>query len=138
LLLILDSNEYIFALASSGNKTSQKLLEKVAESPKNISLRVPRLIIEEVRDNLTLEAFKEFLLLINGLTKIDDDMEVPFALGAKYENMGMKPADAFIAAYAEWTGADALVTENRHFLSRQTNLPFKVINAANCLKLLDK
>jgi predicted nucleic acid-binding protein len=105
-------------------------------SSSDILLRIPRLIIEEVHNNLTPEAFKEFILFINTLTKIDEDINVPFELGAKYEAKGLKPADAFIAAYAEWTGADVLVTENRHFLSRQSNLPFKVINAENCLKLI--
>lgn len=138
MLLILDSNEYIFALGAVNDKTSEKLLEKVLASRKDVSVRIPRLIIEEVRNNLTPEAFKEFMLLINSLIKIDEDIEVPFAIGAKYENIGMKPADAFIAAYAEWAGADALITENRHFLSRQTNLPFKVFNAEGCLKILGK
>ena len=40
-----------------------------------------------------------------------------------------QPADALIAAYAEYVGAEILVSENRHFLSRQTNLPFKIVNA---------
>jgi len=70
------------------------------------------------------------------LTVIDEDFVVPFELGAKYEAEGLKSADAFIAAYVEWTGADALVTENRHFLSQRNNLPFKVLNAADCIKLM--
>lgn len=48
----------------------------------------------------------------------------------------MKSPDAFIAAYAEWIGADVLVTENRHFLTRQKDLPFKVLTAEKCLKLI--
>ena len=79
---------------------------------------------------------KDLLVSINTLTKIDEDTEVPFELGAKYETKGLKPADAFIAAYTEWVGADALVTENRHFLSLHSNLPFKVVTAETCLKLI--
>ena len=138
MLLILDSNEYIFALGAIRDPLCEKLLERISEYPRSISLRIPRLIIEEVRNNLTPEAFKEFMILINTLTTIDEDIEVPFELGAKYEAKGLKPADAFIAAYTEWTGADALVTENRHFLSRQTDLPFKVLAAEGCLKTLGK
>ncbi len=67
---------------------------------------------------------------------IDEDFFVPFELGVRYELEGLKPADAFIAAYVEWTGADALVTENRHFLKRHSNFPFKVLNAESCLKLI--
>ena len=137
-MLVLDSNEYIFALGAIRDKASEKLLEKILECSQNVSVRIPRLIIEEVRNNLTPEAFKEFILLINKLAKIDEDTEVPFELGAKYESKGFKPADSFIAGFLEWTGADALVTENHHFLSRQSSLPFKVLNAESCLKFLGK
>jgi predicted nucleic acid-binding protein len=138
LLLILDSNEYIFALSTVRERASEKLLEKILTHPKDISLRIPRLIVEEVRNNLTPEAFKEFILLLNKYTKIDEDSEVPFELGAKYEAKGLKAADAFIAAYTEWTGAEALVTENRHFLSRHADLPFKVLTAEACLRFIGK
>jgi hypothetical protein len=60
--------------------------------------------------------------------------EIPIRLN--YETKGLKPADAFIAAYAEWVGADVLVTENRHFLSCNPDLPFKVLTAEKCLKLI--
>jgi len=43
--------------------------------------------------------------------------------------MGFKAGDAFIAALGEWTNADYLVTENRHFLER-TRLPFTVLRIA--------
>ena len=138
MLLILDSNEYIFALGAMRDPNSERILEKIVKQSKKVSVRIPRLIIEEVRNNLTPEAFKDFIMLINTLTKIDEDVEVPFELGAKYESIGLKPADAFTAAYTEWTGADALVTENRHFLTHRTNLPFKVVPAESCLKLLLK
>lgn len=45
----------------------------------------------------------------------DEDIVVPFEIAFKYETKGLKPADAFIAAFTEWVGADVLVTENRHF-----------------------
>lgn len=94
------------------------------------TLRIARLIVNEVRINLHPKAFKEFILFLNGLTRIDEDFLIPFELGAKYEARGLKSADAFIAAYAEWAKADILVSENRHFLTRQKNLPFKVRSAS--------
>lgn len=136
MLLILDSNEYIFALGAVRDRVCEKLLEKILERSKDIFVRIPRLIIEEVRNNLTPEAFKEFMLFINKFSRIDEDIEVPFELGAKYEAKSLKPADSLIAAFVEWTGADVLVTENRHFLSRQSSLPFKVFNAETCLKII--
>jgi len=135
LLLVLDSNEYIFALGTVPDPLCVELLEKIADQPDRISLRIPRLIVEEVRDNLIPEAFKDFIISINKLTIIDEDIEVPFELGVKYELKGLKPADSFIGAYTEWVGADALVSENRHFLSRKKDLPVKVLTAKECLKI---
>lgn len=102
------------------------------------SLRVPRTVFEEVKRNISNEAFKEFiLLLLSAKISIDEDTLVPFELGMKYELAGFKYSDAFIAAYTEWTGADILVSENRHFLSRHhTHLPFKICNAEACLKFI--
>ena len=70
------------------------------------------------------------------LGTVDEDITVPFEIVFKYEAKRLKPADAFIAAYTEWTGADALVTENRHFLVHQGDLSFKVLTAEKCLRFL--
>ena len=94
------------------------------------------MIVEEVRRNLLPSEFREFFEFISDLTAIDEDFLVPFDSGAKYERKGLKDADAFIAAYTEWVGADALVTENRHFLNKHPHLPFKVLTAEKCLKLI--
>lgn len=80
--------------------------------------------------------FKEFVLFIHEMAQTDEDIIVPFDTGIKYEQMGLKPADAMIAAYTEWIGAAVLISENRHFLSRQTHLPFKVLTAEKTLRLL--
>jgi predicted nucleic acid-binding protein len=136
MLFVLDSNEYLFALGALPKPASQKLLDRLIETYPTHHLRIPRLIIEEVRRHLSSEAFRELLNSIRLLTSVDEDFVVPFELGAKYEAQGLKPADAFIAAYTEWVGAHALVTENRHFLTRHTGLPFRVLTAERCLKLL--
>jgi predicted nucleic acid-binding protein len=136
LRFVIDSNEYIFAFGPLKDPASYKFLMKLLEAGRLNTVRIPRTIFEEVRRNVSHEAFREFIIFINLLTTVDEDFMVPFELGLKYESMGLKPADAFIAAYTEWVGADALVTENRHFLSRNPNLPFKVLNAESCLKLI--
>ena len=82
LQLVIDSNEYIFALGVVRYPNCEKLLAKVAESMEVIPIRITRLIIEEVRSNLTAEAFKEFILFINTATIIDNDFDIPFELGA--------------------------------------------------------
>lgn len=136
MLLILDSNEYIFALGSIRDPRCEELLETIAIRHIVIFIRICRMIVAETRNNLTPEAFKEFMLLVRKVTMVDEDAVVPFETVFKYETIGLKSADAFIAAYTEWTGAEVLVTENRHFLTRQSNLPFKVLPAEKCLKLI--
>lgn len=135
MLLVLDSNEFIFGFGFARKPSSEALLDTITEAPTH-TIRIPRLIIEEVGRHLTPEEFREFIEYIISLTAIDEDFVVPFELGSKYEADGLKPADAFIAAYVEWTGADALVTENRHFLRQHDNLPFRVLNAADCIKTM--
>ena len=78
----------------------------------------------------------EFNEFINALTIVDEDFVVPFETVFRYEAKGLKPADAFIAAYTEWTDAEILVSENRHFLSRHNDLPFRVLTAEKCLSLI--
>ena len=136
MLLVLDSNEYLFGLGLTRRPDSEKLLDLLIEKYPHHQIRVPRLVSEEVRRNLAPQTFARFLQIIQAFTVIDEDSVVSFELGAKYESLGLKPADAFIAAYTEWTGADTLVTENRHFLTRRTDLPFQVLRAEQCVKLL--
>ena len=135
MLLVLDSNEFIFGFGVARKPSCEALLDSITEAPAN-SIRIPRLIVEEVGRHLTPEEFREFIDFIMSLTIIDEDFVVPFELGSKYEAEGFKSADAFIAAYVEWTGADALVTENRHFLRQRDNLSFRVLNAADCIKIM--
>jgi hypothetical protein len=137
LLLVLDSNEYIFSFGFLKKNPSEKLIDIVLDTFPLHSIRIPRLIVEEVRRHLTPEEYKEFIGFIMNVSGIDEDFVVPFELGARYEALGFKPADAFIAAYAEWTGAEAFVTENGHFLKNLTALPFAVITADECLRLIN-
>ena len=102
------------------------------------TIRVPRLIIDEIRRNLPGDIFREIFALIRSFTEIDEDFVVPFELGTKYEMAGLKPADAFIAAYTEWVGADYLISENRHFLTRHKDLPFRIVTAEQCLHLIKR
>jgi hypothetical protein len=81
-------------------------------------------------------SYKEFISFVTSFTNIDENFIVPFETGFKYETLGLKPADSFIAAYTDWVGADALVSENRHFLKRTDNLPFAVVTAEECLRLI--
>lgn len=136
MVFVLDANIYIFAFGIAKEENCTTFLEIISEHPFINSIRICRTIVEEVNSNLTQQEFREFIGFINAITIIDEDFLVPFESGSKYEWKGLKPADALIAAYCEWTGADILVTENRHFLSRHTDLPFKVLTSEKCLKLI--
>lgn len=136
MVLVLDSNEYVFSFGQFTKAPCVSLIGCLKTRHAEFKLRIPRLIVDEVRRNVSPQAFEKFIAFLKGRTTIDEDFFVPFELGAKYEARGLKPADSFIAAYAEWVGASFLITENRHFLMRQKNLPFKVRSAEQSLRLL--
>ena len=136
MLLILDTNVYIFAFGTSKKPSCRDIIALLGEPFSSCKLRIPRTIIGEVRRNLSPEVFQEFIGFILTITAIDEDSVVPFEIAFKYEAKGLKPADAFIAAYTEWIGAKVLVTENRHFLTQHSDLPFKVLTAEKCLRLI--
>ncbi|MFA4889199.1 MAG: PIN domain-containing protein [Candidatus Omnitrophota bacterium] len=136
MLFIIDANEFIFAIGQRED-AAKKLLDNLLTKATPHSVRIPRTVFIEVKRNLSPEAFREFILLLfSANIIIDEDELVPFAFGSKYKSLGLKLSDAFIAAYAEWVGADIIVSENRHFLSLKANLPFKVLTAESCLKLI--
>ena len=135
--LVLDTNEYLFAFGLLKQPACEKLIALLLEHSASHAIRIPAKIVGEVRRNSTKEIFTEFIGFLNTLSiTIDEDFLVPFELGAKYEVKGLKQADAFIAAYTEWVGADVLVTENRHFLALHIELPFRILTPKRLLKSL--
>ncbi|ODS30239.1 MAG: hypothetical protein SCARUB_04650 [Candidatus Scalindua rubra] len=134
--LVLDANEYIFGLGFFKKESCEHLVKFLIDKNPLHSISICRTIVEEVRVNLTLKEFHNFVKFINVFTTIEEDFFIPFEIGVRYEAKGLKEADALIAAFTEWVGADALVTENRHFLVHHSDLPFKVLTAGDCLKLI--
>ena len=127
--LVLDSNEYLFAFGYERKRPCEALFQTILKVPAKYQIRISRTILEEVRRNTVPQRFRDFWLFLQALgISLDEDWEVPFELGAKYESLGLKPGDAFIAAYTEWTGAEYLITENRDFLSLMSP-PFAVVRA---------
>ncbi|GBE32246.1 hypothetical protein BMS3Bbin05_01155 [bacterium BMS3Bbin05] len=124
------------ALGLLKKESCKSLFKHLIDSFPSYPVSICRTIVEEVRENLSLKDFRIFINFINVFTKTDEDFLIPFEIGAKYEAEGFKEADALIAAYTEWVGADALITENRHFLKHNPGLPFKVLTADKCLKLI--
>lgn len=134
--LTLDANEYIFGFGLAKREICADLLKLILEKSSEHSIHICRTIVAEVRENLFPKEFREFITFIIKLTNVDEDFLIPFELGAKYEAAGFKPADAFIAAYTEYVGADILVSENRHFLTHHSSLPFRILTAEKCLNLI--
>jgi predicted nucleic acid-binding protein len=134
LRIVLDSNIFLFAFGFNKQPACVALVDLLSRHKADHKLRIPRLVLREIRRNLTPSLLQDAMKYAHRLAIPDEDFVVPFELGTQYERRGLKPADAFIAAYTEWVGADCLVSENRHFLGRQKNLPFRVVNAEQCLK----
>lgn len=134
--LVLDSNEYIFAYGIIQQTSSAALITHLLSNPTRNKIYICRTIVNEVQRNISFPYLEKFYDFIHGICILEEDYVVPFELGAKYEKQGLKPGDAFIAAYAEHVKAELLVSENRHFLSRRHDLLFRVVNAAECLREL--
>ena len=132
--IVVDSNEFVFALTRPSGNPSSAALQAIAESAGTHVLLVSRFIVEEVRRHLHEADFRDFwsILLLAGVTPVEG-WEIPGEVHAKYINKGLKPGDAAIAALVEATGAEAVLTENRDF-HEHADLPFKVYRAAEFLK----
>jgi predicted nucleic acid-binding protein len=134
---VLDSNIFIFAFDVPGKAACVELVNFLLQHRGTHShhVHIPRLILKEIRRNLNPRLLQDAMKAMHQLAIPDEDFVIPYKIGEKYRARGLKPADALIAAYAEWAEADFLVSQNRHFLSQQANLPFKIVTAQQCLKL---
>lgn len=82
--LVLDTNEYLFAFGLLKEPFCEEVIAAILDQFPRHTLRIPAKILEEVRRNLTGEAFREFIAFLNTLSiTIDQDFSVPFELGAK-------------------------------------------------------
>ena len=136
--IVLEANEYILGVRHDGHPSCRHLLRTLADDPSRCELRITRTIVDEVRSNLADRDTRVFFRLIRRLTALDEDWAVPDDVCAEYEARGLKASDASIAAYAEYVEADCLVSENRHFLSRRSGLPFRVVTAEEFTRLLEE
>jgi predicted nucleic acid-binding protein len=134
LLLVLDTNEYLFVFGADPRPACEALLTRISSDRDQYQVRISRAILNEVRRNLSSRRFKDFWSFVSALEIApDEDWEIPFELGVKYESKGLKPGDAFIAAYTEWTGAEYLITENRDFMDLSA-VPFGALRAEAFLR----
>jgi hypothetical protein len=135
--LVLDANEYIFALGPDREPAPERLLATV-QSQGDV-VRIERTIVQEVARHLSGHDLRDFFAALDDLLEegcgIDEDFVVPHHVAQHYQDVGFKEADAHIAAYAHVVEAEAIVTENRrHFHTLAGHLPFKVMDAEQFLK----
>lgn len=135
--IVLDTNEFVFALTGPTASPSLRMLESLLRDRDRFEIRVPQIVVTECARNLPPGTRPQLFALLDALASIDPDYVVPFETGERYRSVGLKPADALIAAYCDWIEADALVTENRHFLVQyREHLSFDVLTAEGFLQQL--
>ena len=70
--------------------------------------------MDEISRHLLPRQLAEVHALLRSLdVEIDERFMVPFECVERYIARGLKRGDAFVSGYAQWAGADCLVSENR-------------------------
>ena len=136
--LVLDSNEYLFAMGPTPLAPCQQLVDILASTDEH-DVRIHRTIVREVSRKLPEPLRTMFYRTLKDLLEegygIDEDFVVPHHVAQHYQDVGFKEADAHVAAYATVVGAEILISENRrHFHAMADQLPFHVMDAMQFLK----
>lgn len=97
---------------------------------------IPRIVMKEVTRNLHPTQVRLLYALLNRAPRVKIiDAPVPVDLVNKYIALGLREkADAWIGAFAEWQGANYLISDNRHFLAELASGAFEVLNPAEFLR----
>ena len=123
--ICIDGNQFIFGL--SGSDPAAETLLKLLPY---LDVVIPRLVLREVTRNLDAAQVKTLYALLHQssrITIVDDP--VPAELVHKYVALGLRQkADAVIGAFAEWQGANYIISDNRHFLDELSSKAFEVVS----------
>lgn len=139
--LILDTNEYIFGLDPLSSRLWSirlfDMLPNLLEQLDDFHVFVPDIIRDEVQHNLPHTLLGDFYRLIIHAPFVHVSLfDMPQHYVHQYRRLGLKQADATIAAFAAWQHVDLLLSENRHFLRLQADR-FSVLNAEQFLEALN-
>lgn len=132
--IALDTNEYIFGLRRVRGYIACTVLlfEKLPE----LSLYVPAQVLAELRQNLVEDEMTDIYIALDKAKSVQIDYSpVVSELVQTWEAKGAKKGDAVIAAKLDEAGISLLVSENRHFLSEISDLPFSVLSAQQFLNI---
>ena len=77
MLLVLDTNEYLLAVGLVRNPSSEHLLDILIERFPNHRIRIPRLIVDEVRRHLPPVVFGDLVGSLLTIASVDEDFVVP-------------------------------------------------------------
>lgn len=129
--ICIDSNQFIFGIsgADPNSETLMLLLPR-------LDVVIPRIVMKEVTRNLQPTQVRSLYGLLNRAPRVKIvDEPVPVDLVNKYIALGLREkADAWIGAFAEWQGAQYLISDNRHFLGELAGEAFEVLNPAEFLR----
>lgn len=128
LIIILDSNEYIYGLTET-KEASIDLLELLSD----FTVKIPRIILDELHQNLRADDLKNLYRLIKEADLETVERKTPSSIVDKYSKH-LPYEDAVIASYCEYLNVDILVSENRHFLVNFHSRAFRVLSASAFLK----
>lgn len=134
-LVTLDTNEFIFGLRRTPGypACTELLFEKLPI----LNLYVPLQVLLELQRNLTNDEMRDVSLALNGARSVQIDYTpVKTELVHKWKARGVKKGDAVITAKLEEAKIAWLVSENRHFLSEISELPFQVLTSEQMVSLL--
>ena len=131
----LDTNVCIFAV--TGDIDWPACEELVFERLPLLNVFIPPQVLKELHHNLDDTEIRALLAAVRtARERRIEYWEAPNILIKKYEALGAKKGDALVAAELDIAGIRWLISENRHFLSEITDLPFTVITAADALAIL--
>lgn len=133
--IIFDTNIWIFGLREEADRPACfQLLRHLPQ----LSVKLPRQILRELRANLTRDEMSDLFRLLNHYPeRIEISWnKIELSLIRKYQSLGCKLGDATVAAHVEALGVKVLVSENRDFLTEIQGLPFQVLSAEKMLQTL--
>ncbi len=131
-----DANEYVFAIRGSAEfPACARLLRRLPQ----LSIVMPLQTLHELHRNLYPEEVDQVFVLLKEARELTRDfMPADQAVVETFLGMGARPGDARLIAQLVSAQIGWLISENRHFLTELPNLPFRVANAEQALRLLDE
>lgn len=135
--VVFDTNIWIFGL----RRVPQiPVCAQLLEHLNRLFIVLPRQILQELQANLSED---EIRILFRLLSRIPHRLKINWEKAhqdtiAKYQRLGCRLGDAVIAAHLEELGIKILISENRNFLRKVKELPFRRISAAQAIVELEQ